>query len=107
MLGRMRLLVLAFVTVVATTSAALAAPTCNDALGRPARCGTPGAMPLGWKPSAEVIAARRAAEPPGPSPIQLFGLACFVGGLLSLFALLPDFEDGEGGGWDRQEDDER
>jgi hypothetical protein len=36
----------------------------------------------------------------------MFGLVCFLGGLMALFALLPDFEDGKGGGWDRQEDDE-
>jgi hypothetical protein len=102
----MRPVVLAFVACLSTASAAFAAPTCSDAEGATVRCGTPGAMPVGWKPSAEVMEARRAAEPQGPSPTQMFGVLCFVGGLLALFALLPDFEDGKGGGWDREEDDE-
>ena len=53
-----------------------------------------------------MIAERDATQPAGPSQTQLFGIVCFIGGLLALFALLPDFEDERGGGWDRQEDDE-
>ena len=45
-------------------------------------------------------------QPAGLSETQLFGVVCFIGGLLALFMVLPDFEDGQGGGWDRQEDDE-
>jgi hypothetical protein len=52
------------------------------------------------------MADHRAALPAGPGPMQWFGLACFLGGLLALFALLPDFEDGQGGGWDPGEDDD-
>jgi len=100
----MRLLVLAFVAVVATGSAAFTAPTCSDAGGHSVRCGAPEALPIGWKPSAETSLS--APETSGPTPTQLFGVVCLVGGLLSLFALLPDFEDGEGGGWDRQEGDD-
>jgi hypothetical protein len=102
----MRLLVLAFIAILSTASAAIAAPTCNDEAGRTVRCGAPGAMPLGWEPSPEVVAARDAAQPAGPSSTQMFGIVCFIGGLLALFAVLPDFEDERGGGWDRQEDDE-
>lgn len=102
----MRLPVLAFVFVLSSASAALAAPTCNDALGHTVRCGTPGAMPVGWEPSPEVLAAREPEAPSEFSSTQMFGLVCFIGGLLALFALLPDFEDEKGGGWDRQEDDE-
>jgi hypothetical protein len=32
---------------------------------------------------------------------QYFGLACFLGGLFALIALMPNFD----GDWDRQEDD--
>ena len=102
----MRLLVLAFVTVLTAAPAALAAPTCSDAGGRTVRCGTPGAMPVGWTPSPEVLERRRADLPPGPSWRVIFGVVCVLGGLVTLFALLPDFEDGRGGGWDRQEGDE-
>lgn len=102
----MRLLLLAFITTLSIGSAALAAPTCNDEGGRTVRCGTEGAMPVGWEPPPEVIAAREASQPAGPTSTQMFGIVCFIGGLLALFALLPDFEDERGGGWDRQEDDE-
>ncbi len=30
----------------------------------------------------------------------------FIGGLLALIALMPDFQGQAGSGWDRQEDDE-
>ena len=103
----MRLAVLAFVSVLLAAPAALAAPTCNDLEGHTVRCGTPGAMPVGWKPDPEILAAQEAEPPPaGPSQTRLFGIICFIGGLLALFAVLPDFEDGKGGGWDRQEDDD-
>ena len=102
----MRLLVLAFAFVLSTASAALAAPTCNDVGGHTVRCGTPGAMPVGWEPSPEVLAAREPEAPGDFTSTQMFGLVCFIGGLLALFALLPDFEDEKGGGWDRQEDDD-
>jgi hypothetical protein len=61
-------------------------------------------MSVDWKRSADVIAAQEA--PAELSSTQLFGLVCFIFGLLTLLALLPDFEDEQGGGWDRQEDDE-
>lgn len=103
----MRLAVLAFVGTLLAAFPALAAPTCNDLAGHTVRCGAPGAMPVGWKPSPEILAAQEAEpQPAGLSQTQLFGIVCFIGGLLALFALLPDFEDGKGGGWDRQEDDE-
>jgi hypothetical protein len=51
-------------------------------------------------------AAQQAGAPAELSSTQMLGLACFIGGLFALFAALPDFEDGDGAGWDRQEDDE-
>jgi hypothetical protein len=102
----MRALALAVVLALSAGSAALAAPTCLDAVGRTVRCGTPGAGPVGWTPAPEVMADHRAALPAGPDQLQWFGLACFLGGLMALFALLPDFENGQGGGWDPREDDD-
>jgi hypothetical protein len=63
-------------------------------------------MPVGWKPSPEALTTQAVEAPAGPNSTQIFGLVCFIGGLLALLALLPDFEDGQGAGWDRQEDDE-
>jgi hypothetical protein len=103
----MRWRILAVLVALATAQAAAAAPTCNDVEGRTVRCGTPGAMPVGWKPAPGVVAARLAAEPAGPTSTQMLGMLGFVGGLLALFALMPDFETPDGGGWDRQDGDER
>ena len=49
----MRRFLLALIAVVALFSAfsapaAIAAPTCQDVHGGTIRCGTPGAMPVGW-----------------------------------------------------------
>jgi hypothetical protein len=76
-----------------------AAPTCLDRQGATMRCGTSGAMPVGWTlPPGE-----RAAEPSGaPRARGMIGLTLFLGGLFALIALLPDFE----GRWDRQATDE-
>ena len=80
----------------------MAAPTCLDRHGDMARCGTAGAMPLGWSGPADLEGARRVADAPGEG--KLIGLTLFLAGLFGLFALMPDFEDS----WDRQgEDDER
>ena len=88
--------------VLLTATAASAAPTCLDRHGDMARCGTAGAMPLGWSGPADLEGARRVADAPGEG--KLIGLTLFLAGLFGLFALMPDFEDS----WDRQgEDDER
>ena len=81
--------------------AAMAAPTCQDANGDTIRCGTTGAMPVGWTlPAAQrsQVLAARPAEPPA----DLFGLGLFLIGFFALLALMPDFD----GQWDRQELDE-
>lgn len=81
---------------------AVAAPSCLDRQGDTVRCGTPGAMPVGWRLSPDAARARLAARDDAAPPGRLFGLAAVVGGLLTLLALLPDFQ----GRWDRQEDED-
>ena len=83
-------------------SIALAAPTCLDARGETVRCGTAGAMPVGWAPAPDVAQARLDARHDALSPRMAIGLVCVVGGLLALFALMPDFQ----GRWDREEGEE-
>jgi hypothetical protein len=88
--------------VLLAAGSAQAGPSCIDRNGDMIRCGTPGAMPVGWDlPRAERMAHddRVASQLDGRG---LFGLICFVGGLFALFALLPDFEEA----WDGQENDE-
>jgi len=87
--------------VLLAAPAATAAPTCQDRSGDTIRCGTEGAMPVGWTLPAlqrlEVTAAR-----PQVAPASLFGLGLFLIGFFALLALLPDFD----GKWDPQERDE-
>jgi hypothetical protein len=80
-------------------SGAQAAPTCLDRHGGTVRCGTSGAMPVGWTLPAGEVATAPADE---PSAGGMIGLTLFLGGLVALMALLPDFEDR----WDRQAGDE-
>jgi len=86
---------------------AQAAPTCQTQTGVTTRCGTPGAMPVGWTLSDEDRITRSLPQPAGPSGLQLFYLMCFIGGLFGLIAALPDFDGWQAGDWDHQgQDDE-
>lgn len=105
----MRRLLFGFIAIALLTAApgASAAPTCVDRNGDTIRCATPGAMPVGWKPSPHILWERELAQAEGPSTDYiakvLVGLALF----LVLIALMPEFDGSRaGGGWDRQESDE-
>ena len=84
-----------------TVHAAQAAPTCQDRDGLTIRCGTPGAMPVGWSLPFE----ERKFRPPAPSVGQLLKLFATLGLLFALIALLPQFDGSRGGDWDKQEGD--
>lgn len=90
------------VALILVPMSALAGPSCVDRQGEMIRCGTPGAMPVGWSPPPDQARARLAARSDDIGPGKLIGLACFVGGLLALFLLMPDFQ----GRWDRQEEED-
>ena len=84
-----------------TAHAALAAPTCQDRDGLTIRCGTNGAMPVGWSLPFE----ERTFKPPAPSIGQLLKLILALGLLFTLIALLPEFDGNRSGDWDKQEGD--
>ena len=87
--------------------AARAAPTCQDESGQTIRCGTVGAMPVGWTLPPGQRPAIPASGPAEPSPAELAALACIIGGLTVLIALMPPFDGSRsGGGWDKQEGDD-
>lgn len=71
------------------------------------KCGTPGAMPVGWAPPPDAPVRRDGSGLDEMNPNDLFSLFCIVGGLFALIALLPDFDGARGGGWDEQEDDRK
>jgi hypothetical protein len=98
---RKRLLAAVTAIVLLTAPAAIAAPTCQDRNGDTIRCGTDGAMPVGWTLPAPQRLQVLAARPP-VDPVNLVGLGLFLVGFFALLALLPDFD----GQWDPQERDE-
>jgi len=99
----MRQLGLSFTTaaMLLAAPAALAAPTCQDKNGDTTRCGTPGAMPVGWTLPAE----QRVTKPTESSVSKLLELICIMGVFFALLALMPEFEGRGGADWDEQEGD--
>lgn len=101
--GRATLSGLVCALALLASPAARAAPSCLDRHGETVRCGTAGAMPVGWTLPPDQARARLATMDADADldAGRLIGLVCVIGGLFALFALLPDFD----GGWDRQESD--
>ncbi len=87
-------------------SPAFAAPTCQDENGRTLKCGTLGAMPVGWTPAVDQRWVGSVPGPMEPTALQLFYLACVIGGIFGVIAMMPDFEGRRDGGWDKQEGDD-
>jgi hypothetical protein len=108
-LSFMRPLILAFIAAAMFFAAAdaLAAPTCQDINGDTIRCGTPGAMPVGWTLSREERLHRQVSGPSGPSINELLDLICVLGMFFALIALMPEFDGWRTGDWDEQEDDDK
>ena len=75
-----------------TASPGLAAPTCQDANGATARCGTVGAMPVGWSQSRDGAFDRVGDSDDGLTPRRLVGLVLAIGSIFALIALMPDFD---------------
>jgi len=98
---------LAAIATLGLAQAAHAAPTCQRTDGLTARCGTPGAMPVGWRPSPEQLSARRLSQPPEDVTFEIVGSVCLLGALATLIALMPKFDGWRDGDWDEQEGDRR
>jgi hypothetical protein len=104
----MRRFFLVFATVLcASAFPALAAPTCQDANGTTARCGSPGAMPIGWKLPDDEFLRRQAALGNVADPQTVVNAIALIAALLAILALLPDFDGRSDGDWDEQEGDKR
>jgi hypothetical protein len=85
---------------------ACAAPTCQDRNGGTIRCGTEGAMPVGWTLPDSERAALALSRPAHSDTREMLQAICVVGLLLALFALMPEFDGTRAESWGRQEDDE-
>jgi hypothetical protein len=76
-----------------------AAPTCQGREGQTMRCGTPGAMPLGW------TAPEGQRHLPGADRrlVWIAGGTIFL--LFALIALLPEFDGSRAEDWEPDERD--
>ena len=88
-----------------TASAALAAPTCQDKNGDTIRCGTQGAMPVGWTLSPQQRLERQIPRPKYPSTKELLELIGVMGVFFTLLALMPEFDGQRTRDWGEQEGD--
>jgi len=104
---RLWFVIAATVASLSVAQAAQAAPTCQRVDGLTARCGTPGAMPVGWRPSPEQLMQRRLSRPPEDLSFEVIGSFCLLGALATLIALMPNFDGWTDGDWDDQEGDRR
>jgi hypothetical protein len=102
-----RFMVAIAILLCASVSPALAAPTCQNANGSVARCGSPGAMPVGWKLPDDEYKLRQAALGNRTEPWALLDAIVLVASLLAIIALLPDFDGSSDVDWDEQEGDNR
>ena len=96
------ILSLALFTAVLVSRPALAAPTCLTSQGDTIRCGTQGAMPVGWTIPPE----QRHADPVGDNETALLKVIAGLGLFLAFVALLPQFDGSRAEDWDRQEGDD-
>jgi hypothetical protein len=88
-----------------TTPAALAAPTCQDKNGETIRCGTPGAMPVGWTLSPQQRLELQVPKPKYPTTNELLELIGVMGVFFTLLALMPEFDGQRTREWVEQERD--
>ena len=73
---------------------AMAAPTCQTRTGMTARCGAPGAMPVGWTaPEAD-------RHIPAGNPEDLWEAVAGILLLFALIALLPEFDGSRSEDWE-------
>jgi hypothetical protein len=96
---------LALLLLLLAAPAAQAAPTCQSRTGLAMKCGTPGAMPVGWEPPQTL--EMDPSHPPDVDSHEMWKAICLVTLFLVLTALLPKFDGSRGGDWDKQEDDDR
>ena len=103
----MRSLSVGLIVVSLAAGPGVAAPTCENLRGETVRCGTAGAMPVGWALSAQEREKLRPEPTNEPGAMKLLQTLCALGVFFSLLALMPDFDGSHAGDWDRQEDESR
>lgn len=102
---RHSILAAATAALLLAASAVNAAPTCDNRNGETVKCGTPGAMPVGWVPSAADLVDRPST--PGLGPAETVALIYILGAFFALLALMPEFDGWRDSDWDEQEGEKR
>ncbi len=92
-------------SVLMAAAPAVSAPTCRDRNGATMKCGTEGAMPIGWALPPELM-NRRIPGIADPEPRILAETLLVIALLFTLIALLPEFDGRNSGDWGRQENDD-
>ena len=105
---RASILVFTAAALLIASPLAFAAPTCQDRNGDTIRCGTAGAMPVGWTLSPQERLERQKSRPPiYPSTNELLEMVCVIGVLFALIALMPEFDGSRSRDWGEQEEDHK
>lgn len=81
---------------------AVAAPTCQNLNGDTVRCGTAGAMPVGW-----TLPSQQRQQKANATPTQLLEVISALGVFFLLLAVMPEFDGSHPEDWDREEGDDR
>jgi hypothetical protein len=97
---------LAFACLLLTAMPAMAAPTCLTRNADTIRCGAPGAMPVGWKPSAQFLWDKEISRPAAQNLDLLAKVICGLALFFAMIALMPKFDGSKAEDWDRQEGDD-
>jgi hypothetical protein len=85
---------------------AMAAPTCLTRNADTIRCGVPGAMPVGWKPSAQLLWDKEISRPAERNLDLLAKVICGLALFFAMIALMPKFDGTSAEDGDRQEGDD-
>ena len=85
---------------------AVAAPICFTRAGDIVHCEVKGAMPVGWRPTADAF-AHQALEHPQPSTSQILKVVLGLMLFFALIALMPEFDGARDQDWDTQEKRDR
>ena len=100
------LLTLALAGPILAAAPALGAPTCLNRNGDTIRCGTRGAMPVGWKPTAQFLWDKEISKPAEENLDALAKVLCGLALFFAMIALMPKFDGSRAQDWDRQEGDD-
>ena len=90
-----------------SVTAAMAAPTCLDKNLDTIRCGVPGAMPVGWKPTAQQRWDKDISKPAEYNLAEFAKVIIGMGLFFAMIALLPRFDGSRSEDWEPDQDNQK